>query len=281
MGMALGQRWWLAGFCRVPGRLWRGPGRILALHRIDPDDGWMYDLSRFNLSDMTRCGAELRKLGGTASSMEEAAGRIVRHLHAELGSGAADDRACALVRMFVTVPYGQLDDEQRRFATNLLQGHTPLDSTKCLTLLATAGEREEWNDRRRSVGHLALPLPSEESVSRSPMISQLIRQLGIEVGSLLAADSQLLVDTEQHSFNVFHVPDAVGSPYIPAQQQFVHPHGIRSVLGFGGLLPPGELFATIIFSREPISRDVADRFRTLALNIKVAMLPFAGFRVFS
>ena len=241
----------------------------------------MYDLSRFNLSDMTQCGAELRKLGGTAASMEDTGGRIVRYLHSELGTGIDGTRACALVRMFVTLPYGSLDDEQRQFAGQLLQGHPPSDAMKCLTLLATAGDVEAWNHRRRSAAHLALPLVSEESVARSPMISQLIRQLGIEVGSLLAADPALVMDVEQHAFNVFHVPDAVGSAYIPAQQQFVIPHHVRSVLGFGGLLPPGELFATILFSREPISRDVADLFRTLALNIKVAMLPFAGRRVFT
>lgn len=241
----------------------------------------MYDLSRFTLSDMTRCGAELRKLGATAASMEETAGRIVRHLHTELGSATGSERACVLVRMFVTVPYARLDEEHRRFAIPLLGTHVPADTMKCLTLLATAGEVDAWNDRRRSSGHLALPLPSEESVARSPMISQLIRQLGIEAGSLLAADPALVMDLQQHTFNVFHVPDAVGSPFIPVQQEFVLPHGVRSVLGFGGLLPPGELFATILFSREPISRDVADLFRTLALNVKVAMLPFAGARVFA
>jgi hypothetical protein len=90
-----------------------------------------------------------------------------------------------------------------------------------------------------------------------------------------------MVDATEHTFNVFHVPNAVGSPYIPAQKEFVIPYGVQSVLGFGGLLAPGELFATILFSRTPIPRDVADLFKSLALNVKVAMLPFAGARVFS
>lgn len=239
----------------------------------------MYDLARFGLSDVTRVGAEFRRLGATASSMEEVGARIVQTLHASLGAGAQP--ACALVRMFVTVPYARLDDEQRAFALALLGGKEPPPTMKCLTLLATAGEQAEWNDRRRSVGHLALPLASPESVSRSPMIAQLIRQLGIEIGSLLSADPQLLTDTQQHTFNVFHVEKAKGSPFIPAQLAFVEPFGIESVVGFGGLLPPGELFATIIFSRTPVSRSTADMLRTLALNVKVALLPFAGDRVFS
>jgi hypothetical protein len=91
----------------------------------------------------------------------------------------------------------------------------------------------------------------------------------------------MLLDSAQHTFNVFHVADAAGSPHIPAQQEFVIPHGVRSVLGFGGLLPPGELFATILFTKARVPREVAERFRTLALNVKVALLPFAGVRIFS
>lgn len=120
----------------------------------------MYDLTRFTLSDVTRCGIQLRKLGAGASSMEEVA---------EVGSDLT------------------------------------VSTLKCLTLLGSA-----------------------ESVARSPMIAQLIRRLGI-----------------------------------------------------GGLLSPGELFATVLFSRVPIARERADLYRTLALNVKVAVLPFAGSRVFA
>ena len=80
----------------------------------------MYDLARFGLSDATRVGAEFRRCSAGASSMEEVAGRIVRTLYDGLGTDAGP--ACALVRMFVTVPYGRLDPEQRAFALALLGG---------------------------------------------------------------------------------------------------------------------------------------------------------------
>jgi hypothetical protein len=124
-------------------------------------------------------------------------------------------------------------------------------------------------------------LLGEESIARSPMIGQLLRQLGVDVGSLLHPDPEMLLDAAHHTFNVFHVSDAVGSPYIPAQDDFVRPYGIRSVIGFGGVLSAGELFATILFSRAPIARAQAELFRTLALNMKVALLPFSGRRVFA
>jgi hypothetical protein len=56
---------------------------------------------------------------------------------------------------------------------------------------------------------------------------------------------------------------------------------VESVLGFGGLLPSSELFATIFFTRVPIPRNVADMFRPLALNQKLALLPFVDRKVFA
>lgn len=241
----------------------------------------MYDISHFSASDMTRCGAELRKAGTGADSMEAVANRIVTRLYDDLITAPSSVRACVLVRTFITLPYGQLTEEQQTFAARLLPEIVDQPGIKCLTLLATAGDESAWNDRRTSTGHQALPLPSEASIARSPMISQLVRQLGVEVGALLASSSNVLLDSAQHTFNVFHVADAVGSPHIPAQQEFVIPHGVRSVLGFGGLLPPGELFATILFTKARVPREVAERFRTLALNVKVALLPFAGVKIFS
>jgi hypothetical protein len=107
------------------------------------------------------------------------------------------------------------------------------------------------------------------------MISQLIRQFGLEVQAVLSPVSSVLLDAEERTFNVFHVPDAVGSPYIPVQQEFVVPFGIRSAVGFGGILPSANLFATILFSKLAITRETASLFRPLALSIKVALLPFA------
>ena len=240
----------------------------------------MYDLQHFTLSDMTRCGIELRQSGAGASSMEDVAKRVVQRLHEELRLPGGGGHACPLVRMFVTMPYASLEAPQQEFARAMIGGMPVNTTMKCLTLLASSGELEQWNSRHTSAGHKALPLVSEQSITRSPMIAQLISQLGVEVGTLLHPDSSVMIDSAQRTFNVFHIPEAKGSPHIPAQDEFVVPHGIRSVLGFGGVLPPGEMFATILFSRVSIPREIADLFKTLALNIKVALLPFAGGKIF-
>jgi hypothetical protein len=80
---------------------------------------------------------------------------------------------------------------------------------------------------------------------------------------------------------VFHVENALGSPYIPAQQEFVIRFGIRSVLGFGGMLATGELFAVILFATVHVSSGAADRFKSLALDVKSAFSRFNDSTVFN
>ncbi len=92
---------------------------------------------------------------------------------------------------------------------------------------------------------------------------------------MLAPADSVLQDSLGKTYNVFHVPEALGSPYIPAQKEFVERYGVRSVLGFGGLLGDGDLFAVIMFARGPITTESAARFRNIALDVKAVMHPFA------
>jgi len=132
-----------------------------------------------------------------------------------------------------------------------------------------------------SGGHKAIPLPSVELVQKFPMISNLVKQFGLELTTVLNPDPTCLQDIEEKTYNVFHVPEARGSAYIPAQEEFVIPYGIRSVLGFGGLLPSGDLFATIMFSKIPVTAAVADLFRPLTLSVKIGLLQHDGAAVFA
>jgi hypothetical protein len=96
----------------------------------------------------------------------------------------------------------------------------------------------------------------------------LIKEFGLEIGSVLKPSPELVRDLAGKRHGVFHVETALGSPYIPAQEEFVARFGIQSVLGFGGLLINGDLFAVILFTTVSVSQATADRFRTLALDVK-------------
>lgn len=238
-----------------------------------------YDLTNFTIREMSECSKAMRTMGKDSASMEDTAVRIVRHFYDGLVD-AEGERASALVRFYTTHPFGDLDSELQGFARALLGGQSPSAEMKCLVLLATAGDKAEWNSRKSSQGHKAIPLPNEEAVHQAPMVSNLIAQLGIPMGMVIKPEPDLLLDMEQKTYNVFHVPEALGSPYIPAQQEFVVPCGIRSVLGFGGLLPSGEMVAVIMFFKVPIVREAANLFKALSLSVKMAVLPF-GRTVFS
>lgn len=238
------------------------------------------DLTKFGLSEMLRCSTELRRATKDAPTMEEAAQRVCRVLYEELIT-SEKSKACALVRCYKTHPYGKLEPELQSFAKAVLRGHAAGPTMRCLALLGTAGDEPAWNSRRTSAGHQAIPLPSAEMIEKAPMIAQLIRQFGLELSDVVQPTSDLVRGLAGKTYGVFHVPDATGSPYIPAQKDFVLKFGIRSVVGFGGSLPSGDLFAVILFARVAISSETADRFRNLALDVKSGFFPYREGEVFA
>jgi two-component system sensor histidine kinase/response regulator len=206
---------------------------------------------------MTACGAALRRLGTDAASLEQVADRLVRHLYKSLTMGHLGEPACSLVRLFKTTPYSRLTPDLRALADTRLGNTPPAPSLTCLTLLASAGAVPGWNDPARSSRFRVIPLDTLEAVERLPMFSQLFRQLGVSLPSLTQPGPSVLLDQHEQSFNVFHIPEAEGSPYVPGQEEFVRTYGIRSVLGFGAPLPDGELFSIILFSKDFIPESTA------------------------
>lgn len=234
----------------------------------------MYDLTKFTLRDMSEIGLALRQNAQKADCMEDASNLIVKYFYENLIDKNTEKKSCILVRFFKTHPYGKLTPELQEYARKILKQNTVADNLKCLTLLATAGELPEWNSRHKSIGHKAIPLANEDTINRIPMISQLIRQLGLSTGIILQPDANLLIDTEQKMYNVFYVPNALNSPYIPAQKSFVMTFGVKSVIGFGGLLPSGNMFVILMFLRVIVPQRNVELIRPLALNVKTGILSF-------
>jgi hypothetical protein len=241
------------------------------------------DLTNFRLGEMLKCSLDIRRVGRDQPNMEAAAKRVCRFLYDEL-SGPDGNRACALVRCYKTHKFGVLPRDLQRFARRSLPDATEtpvvLDAMRCLTLIATVGDEAAWNERYLSSGHQAIPLVSPKMVERAPMIAQLIRQFGLDLADVVQPSEEVMRNLAGKTYGVFHVETAAGSPYIPAQAPFVERYSIRSVLGFGGSLDDGDLFAVILFSRVQVTADVADRFRTLALDVKGVFLPFKDDTVF-
>ena len=133
----------------------------------------MPDIADFTLKNMVDVSAALRSIGSGAASMEEVSDRIVHYLYDHITDKTCGGEACVLVRLFKTHPYGELEDDLSAFATGILKSSPASPEMKCLVLLASAGLRPEWNSRKQSSHHKAIPLPSEHFVETFPMIRQL------------------------------------------------------------------------------------------------------------
>jgi hypothetical protein len=238
----------------------------------EPEFGTL-DVTDFTVGAMLRAGIAVRRAVRGAESLEEAAGAIVHYLY-DACATAAGARSCVMVRFYKTHSFGALEPELQRFATQQLGVERPRADMRCLTLLATIGDEPQWNSRHDSKGHQAVPLPSAERVRAAPMIMRLFEELGVDLESLVANDLSGAPRTESRTYDVFHVEEAAGSPYIPVQAEFVERHGIASVVGFGGLLRSGELFALILFSRDRIPAKSASRFRSIALDVRSSLFAF-------
>ena len=211
--------------------------------------------------------------------MQGIASAVTTFLREECIDPGTKSRACTLVRFYKTHPYAALLPDDRAFALRLLDGANPPPGLKCLTLLATAGDEPEWNDRARSRGHRAVPLVSVQMVESAPMIAALIRQFGLNIDAVVSPP-KMAESLAGKTYNVFHVPNALGNDAIPAQTEFVIPYGIKSALGFGGVLRTGDLFAVIMFTKVYISDETASRFRNLALEVKTLLFNVDSSAVF-
>ena len=239
-----------------------------------------YDLTSFGLGDMLKSSLRLRETATGAPTLEATAQRVCRFLYDELRDPNGE-RQCALVRCYKTHAFGSLEPDLQVFARAAMGVEQPRATMKCLTLMATVGQTAAWNSRHLSRGHRAIPLPSPEIVEQAPMISQLIKELGLELTSVLQPSPDVVRRLAGKRHGVFYVENALGSPYIPAQQDFVVRFGIRSVIGLGGMLATGDLFAVILFATVPVSPESADRFRTLALDVKGGFSRFNDSNIFN
>ena len=231
----------------------------------------MFDLGALALSDLVRLSSALR-VPPAMGTMEQAASYVVRYLYDNLLDKASGGRSCALVRCYKTHPYAALEPDVRASVGEVADS----DTLRCLTLLATAGDEPEWNDRSQAGDDRVIPLRGDDVSRRAPVLATLVARLGVDVESAPTATRPA---PYRPVFEVVHVPEAVGSPLLPDQEGLVLPYGVRSVVGFGGLLPDGELFTVLLFSRTPVSRETAEQFRTVTGSVALALLPHAH-RVF-
>ncbi|MEG4518540.1 MULTISPECIES: histidine kinase [unclassified Microcoleus] len=231
----------------------------------------MYDITLFTPQDMAKCSLVLRYLGRNTASMEASSQKIVNYIYQHFCDSQTGENTCALVRLFKTHPYGELEDSLQQSARGLMKGNSPAADMKCWTLLAAAGTEPQWNSRHTAAENTAIPLVSTKLVAQMPAISEMLRQFGLDIPTFLGIEPERFLQLEPAVLNIFHVSEAKGSRFIPEQNYLILPYQVKSVLGFGGLLPSGSLFAVVMFLKVKIPQSTAEMFKDLALSVKTAL----------
>ena len=148
-----------------------------------------------------------------------------------------------LARLFVTVPYGNAPADVRAFVDQLAKktgiSDRIRDDTLILSLAGTSGKEPDWNDRRRSRGHAGIPLATADFIDAVPMMSRLLRELGLGLDWIDARDTTIIARSLGSSSGVFYVREAVNETdtqgrKVIAAQDFVREHGVQTVFGMGG-----------------------------------------------
>ena len=202
--------------------------------------------------------------------LEGAAQTLVNELYAHW------KESIVLARMFVTVPYGKLPEENMYFVRSMAESADAAEQLKAdtpvLSLIGTHGRETDWNDRHNSKGHKGIPLISAAFVKEIPMMTRLLLEMGVPVQWVDVHDLEFL---KKLGSGLFYVEDAAeevdmqGRKIIPAQD-FVNNYNIQTVFGSGGPYPNGEMAILIVFSNELLSRNAVMPFLALSDSFKNA-----------
>jgi hypothetical protein len=211
-----------------------------------------------------------------STSLESAAQKYMSILFDKL------DSSVVLSRLFATVPYKDLPSEKQEKVYSIVKKNNLLsklnDDTLVLTLLGTAGVEKNWLDVELSENHIGIPLLSEKFLEQIPMMSRLLKQLGLDLNWISSNDTDLVIKTIGALSGVFHVRDSAteidiqGRKVITAQD-FVEKYNIKTTFGIGGgYLGTSTFFTLIIFTKEELDENLVKKFIHLASCFKAITL---------
>ena len=201
-----------------------------------------------------------------ARYLEEAAQQLASALSTQF------EESVVIARVFVTAPFGELPSANQEFVQNLAEsagaGSELEADTPVLSLIGTHGQEEDWRDRRKSKGHVGIPLISSAFVDAVPMISRLLQEMGVPLEWADSRDTGIIIETIGRSAGLFFVDHAAQSTdsqgrKIIAAQDFVSAYDVKSVFGIGGAYDGGEMIVIVVFCRDAFSRATAEQFLAL------------------
>ncbi|HNT75099.1 MAG TPA: hypothetical protein PKH77_08780 [Anaerolineae bacterium] len=240
----------------------------------------MSKISASNTTSLAPVLEQVREKTKNLKYLENAAQRLTDILY------EAFSDSIVLVRMFATAPYGKLPAPNQAFVTKLAttNGITSLINQEMLvlSLLGTRGSNAMWNDRRKSQGHIGIPLASATFIDKIPMMSRLLKDIGLNLDWIDSHDTDIVTKTISGMSGVFYVRDAreavdTQGRKIIAAQDFVTAQSVKTVFGLGGGYATSKTFLTVIvFCRETVNKTQAELFSPLVGLFKSNTIPLAS-----
>ncbi len=226
---------------------------MLELSFIASPEGASVDLSEIRIGQPEELVAQVNARLRACLTVEEACGLFARELYERCTVGA--EPSLVLSRIYLTLPFQRLPRALREQA-EARSGALIAPAETFLALVGTHGAAPEWCDVRSSVGHSAIRL-DRKTIDSAPMLARCFEQMGLDLDAVGRVEPGIHLESVGRSFGLFHVLHARGSPFVPAQADFVEPHGVESVLGCGTVLLDGAVSIWIGFSRHVIGPDQA------------------------
>jgi hypothetical protein len=216
----------------------------------------MIEINKINESSVSTFARALFNDETQYPSFEAVSQSVVKKIYDEFQQ-ADGSPAFALVRVYRLTQLKELPEE----ITSLVD----VNRERWMCLMGTYGKEEAWQSRHTSQGHKALNIGADQS----PMLSAALYQLGLDVGIEYPKPAlELSMDNATFMTRYFHVEKASGSPFIPAQDPFVKPYSIQSVIGIGNGFVSKSCYVLLAFAQAHISDQQARDFSQLA--------PFVG-----
>lgn len=216
-------------------------------------------------STITQMWAQVEPRVKQAKALEEGAQALATALRTQFQDSVV------LARVYFTVPFGALPASNKTFVQDLAQSAGAASDLKAttpvLSLIGTAGKEGDWNDRRKSKGHIGIPLTSSAFVDAIPMISRLLKELGVPLEWVDTQDPEVVKKMDRAA-GLFFVENAAEATdhqkrkIIPAQD-FVSGYNVKSVFGVGGGYAGGQILVIVTFCRDLVPRAAAERFVAL------------------
>jgi hypothetical protein len=230
----------------------------------------MLDFTTSTAADFSTFGRSLWVNLRALDSQEAISQQICERLFREF-IDADGNPTVALVRVFRLTDVADLPLEvQREVGRN---------EHKVMALMGTYGIEKEWCSRTGSATHQAIPLSAIAVPQQIPMFQEVLAQMGVDLEQFYVTNELPIAATYKGAFHIGKVP---GNPAIPAQDQFVRPYGIQSLVGFGGFIGQGttlSLFLLYIFSLVPVSAQAAANIHSMEEFVGTAIA--RGQRIFS